>query len=186
MEFQRVFCEQFYPNSFHDLMKAEFLGLCQGDMSLLEYEHKFIELLRFAPEAVATEAEKCSRFAGGLRPDIQAVVATTVYPTMRALAQAAYRVAQRISAGTGTGRRGRDTTDFGGPSQGPSKKSESSSGSAGSRWSSSSVCCQCGQVGHVKRDCPVRGQTGGAGLGTGGKCYNCGQAGHLGSVCPFG
>lgn len=56
-------------------------------MSVLEYEHKFNELSRFAPELIPTEEEKCRRFEEGLWLDIQAVVTATTYPTMKALAQ---------------------------------------------------------------------------------------------------
>ncbi|KAH0976489.1 hypothetical protein GBA52_026208 [Prunus armeniaca] len=58
----------------------------EGSMSMLEYEHKFNELSRFAPELISTEEEKCRRFKEGLWLDIQAVVTATTYPTMKALA----------------------------------------------------------------------------------------------------
>ncbi|BBG92534.1 cold shock domain protein 1 [Prunus dulcis] len=131
-EFQRVFFDQFYPHSYKNAKKSEFLHLKQGSMSVLEYEHKFIELSRFAPELVTTEEDKCTRFEEGLWLDIQAVVTATTYPTMRALAQAADRVARKYSLGAGIGRRRRDSSGFGGHSQGLSKRGESSSSSAGS------------------------------------------------------
>ncbi|KAI5323694.1 hypothetical protein L3X38_032766 [Prunus dulcis] len=48
-EFQRVFSKQFYPPSYIHSKKSEFLYLKQGSMSVVEYEHKFNELSRFAP-----------------------------------------------------------------------------------------------------------------------------------------
>ncbi|CAL8167521.1 unnamed protein product [Prunus armeniaca] len=89
-------------------------------MSVLEYEHKFNELSWFAPELIPTEEEKCRRFEEGLWLDIQAVVTATTYPTMRALAQIADRMAKKLSAGSARLRR--DASGFGGPSQGPSKR----------------------------------------------------------------
>ncbi|KAI5338450.1 hypothetical protein L3X38_017721 [Prunus dulcis] len=59
----------------------------RGSMSVLEYEHKFNELSRFAPELIPTEEDKRRCFEEGLWLDIQAVVTATTYPTMRALAQ---------------------------------------------------------------------------------------------------
>jgi uncharacterized membrane protein YgcG len=103
-------------------------------MSVLEYENKFIELSRFALELVTTEAKKCRRFLRGLWLDIQSMVTATVFPTMRYLAQAADRVAETFRAGASAGRRRKDTTNFGGPSQGPSKRGSSSS-STSSGWS---------------------------------------------------
>ncbi|CAL2272044.1 unnamed protein product [Prunus armeniaca] len=96
-------------------------------MSVFEYEHKFNEM-------VTTEKDKCTCFEEGLWLDIQAVVTATTYPTMRALAQAADRVAKKYSLGTGIGRRHRDSSGFGGPSQGPSKRGGSSYSSASSGW----------------------------------------------------
>ncbi|CAL9012246.1 unnamed protein product, partial [Prunus brigantina] len=43
-------------------------------MSVPEYEHKFNELSRFAPELIPTEEEKCRHFEKGLWLDIQAAV----------------------------------------------------------------------------------------------------------------
>ncbi|CAL8163123.1 unnamed protein product [Prunus armeniaca] len=116
-EFQRMFFDKFYPHSYKNAKKSEFL------------------YLRFAPELVTTEEDKCTRFEEGLWLDIQAVVTATTYPTIRALAQATDRVAKKYSMGAGIGRRRRDSSGFGGPSQGPSKRGGSSSSSAGSSWS---------------------------------------------------
>ncbi|CAL2244317.1 unnamed protein product [Prunus armeniaca] len=221
-EFQRAFFDQFYPHTYKTTKKAEFLHLRQGSMSVFEYEHKFNELSRFAPELVTTEAEKCLRFEEGLWLDIQAVVTATTYPTMRTLAQAADRVAKAYSLGAGIGRRRRDSSSFGGPSQGPSKRGGSSSSSAssgwsggrgtgsgsggsGSRpfWSQSSgqqsvgstardsqrpftvTCYSCGQVGHVRKNCPNQGQASGSGQRSGVTCFQCGQVGHYKNVVTF-
>ncbi|BFG21128.1 hypothetical protein CerSpe_074020 [Prunus speciosa] len=54
-------------------------------MSVVEYEHKFNELSRFAPELIPNEEEKCRHFEEGLWLDIQAVATANTYPSMRAL-----------------------------------------------------------------------------------------------------
>ncbi|KAI5338891.1 hypothetical protein L3X38_018163 [Prunus dulcis] len=132
-EFQLVFSEQFYPPSYRHAKKSEFLYLKQGSMSVMEYEHKFNELSRFAPELVATEEDRCGRFEEGLWWEIQAVVTANTYPNMRGLAQAAERVSRKLSGSVG--RRRRDTPGIGGPSQGPPKREGSSSSSTRGGWS---------------------------------------------------
>ncbi|CAL9004568.1 unnamed protein product [Prunus brigantina] len=123
-------------NSIHlitRMPRSQFLYLKQGSMSVVEYEHKFNELSRFAPELVATEEDRRRRFEGGLWWEIQVVVTANTYPNMKALAQAAERVSRRCDIGAS--RRHRDAPGLGGPSQGPSKRGGSSSSSASGGWS---------------------------------------------------
>ncbi|KAI5327427.1 hypothetical protein L3X38_026823 [Prunus dulcis] len=190
-EFQRVFFDQFYPHSYKNAKKSEFLHLRQGSMSVLEYEHKFNELSRFAPELVTTEEDKCTRFEEGLWLDIQAVVTTNTYPTMRALAQAAARVARKYNLGASIGKRRRDSSGFGGHSQGPSKRGRSGSSSAGSGRSggrrSSSGSGRSGSrpawsqhsgqqsVASTARDSSQQFNV---------NCHGCGQTGYLRRDCP--
>lgn len=82
---------------------------------------------------VLNEVEKSRRFEDGLWDEIQGIVIANTDPSMRALAQIAARVHKKIS--TGFARRRREVVDFGGLSQGLSKKEGSSSGSAGNGWS---------------------------------------------------
>ena len=52
-----------------------FLNLRQEGMTVAEYEAKFLELTRFAPECVNTKAKKDKRFHQGLKPGIRSQVA---------------------------------------------------------------------------------------------------------------
>ncbi|CAL8163124.1 unnamed protein product [Prunus armeniaca] len=49
----------------------------------------------------------------------------------------------------------------------------------------SGTCHNCGQAGHVRKDCPQCGQTSGPTQRSGVTCFHCGQAGHYRSKCPL-
>ncbi|CAL8134623.1 unnamed protein product [Prunus armeniaca] len=171
-------------------------------MSVLEYDHKFNELSRFALKLVTTEEDKCTRFEEGLRLDIQAVVTVITYPTMKTLAQAVDRVTKKYSLGACIDRRRRDSSGFDGPSQG--RGSSLGNGRFGSPpvWSqhlgqqsmtsttrdpsrrTSSTCHNCGHEGHMRRDCLRRGQASAPNHRSGVTYFYCGQTMHYKSECP--
>ena len=47
---------------------GEFVCLEQRDLTVAQYEAKFTELSRFAPQLIATEEEKALKFQEGLKP----------------------------------------------------------------------------------------------------------------------
>ena len=47
---------------------GEFICLEQGDMTVAQYEVKFIELSRFPPQLIAIEEEKTLKFQDELKP----------------------------------------------------------------------------------------------------------------------
>ncbi|KAL0286443.1 UNVERIFIED_CONTAM: hypothetical protein Sangu_2731300 [Sesamum angustifolium] len=57
----------------------EFLNLVQGDeQAVAEYELRFATLAKYAPEAVATQEDRCYRFEQGLRPEIKRGLAVRI------------------------------------------------------------------------------------------------------------
>jgi len=52
---RELMVQQHYPRNVQRMKEREFLGLKQGNMSVIEYAFKFNELSRFAPHQVSTE-----------------------------------------------------------------------------------------------------------------------------------
>ena len=74
-EFYNAFVEQFTPESLREAKVREFELLKQTeDMSVLDYDTKFNQLVRYAPHMVITENMKAKRFANDLEEYLFGVV----------------------------------------------------------------------------------------------------------------
>ncbi|KAA0060285.1 aldehyde dehydrogenase family 3 member F1 [Cucumis melo var. makuwa] len=56
--FRKGFQEKFYPHLFVDTKRKEFLNLKQGNMTIAEYENKFIELVKYVISFIMDEEDK--------------------------------------------------------------------------------------------------------------------------------
>ena len=61
-QFQQEFTDRLFPQSHKDSKIEEFFILEQKNMSVSEYEKKFLELVRLVPYIQANEVLKCKRF----------------------------------------------------------------------------------------------------------------------------
>ena len=71
------------------LIKAiEFRNLVQGEMSIVEYTHKFNELAQYAPNEVATNEAKKVRYEHSLSPMMQDKLCNVPTPTFNEMVNA--------------------------------------------------------------------------------------------------
>ncbi|XP_022846659.1 uncharacterized protein LOC111369392 isoform X2 [Olea europaea var. sylvestris] len=96
-EFRRIFYDVYYPRSYKDAKQEEFLKLVQGQMTVAEYQVRFIELSKYAQVLVSNEIDKCRRFENGLREEIRSVVTAAGWNVFGKLVESALRVEKSIS-----------------------------------------------------------------------------------------
>jgi hypothetical protein len=65
--------------------KEEFLALKQGPMSISEYQDRFLQLSRYAPEDVSTDAKRQYRFLRGLVDPLHYQLMNHTFPTFQHL-----------------------------------------------------------------------------------------------------
>ena len=69
--FKHEFNQHFFPRVVQKAKAREFLDLVQGDMSVIKYTAKFLQLSRFGLYLILTEEKKVKKFERGLNPRIQ-------------------------------------------------------------------------------------------------------------------
>ncbi|KAL4273383.1 hypothetical protein GQ457_13G012260 [Hibiscus cannabinus] len=74
--FREKFWKRYIGERYLEAHRDRFLSLRQGDMSVTEYEHEFIELSKYATTMFPTERQMSERFERGLRIPILTQVAS--------------------------------------------------------------------------------------------------------------
>ncbi|KAA0047501.1 hypothetical protein E6C27_scaffold498G001280 [Cucumis melo var. makuwa] len=96
--FRGIFEDKYYPSTYCEAKRDEFLGLKQGSLSVVEYERKYTELSRYADVIVASESDRCRRFERGLHFEIRTpVTAIAKWTNFSQLVETALRVEQTIT-----------------------------------------------------------------------------------------
>ncbi|KAL0556085.1 hypothetical protein IC582_004592 [Cucumis melo] len=96
--FRGIFEDKYYPSTYCEAKRDEFLGLKQGSLSVAEYERKYTELSRYADVIIASESDRCRRFERGLRFEIRTpVTAIAKWTNFSQLVETALRVEQSIT-----------------------------------------------------------------------------------------
>jgi hypothetical protein len=84
-EFRGSFCQYHVPAGLMTVKKKEFLALKQGSSSVSEYRDRFLQLSRYAPEDVNTDAKRQYRFLRGLVAPLQYPLMNHTFPTLQHL-----------------------------------------------------------------------------------------------------
>ncbi|TYK29096.1 DNA/RNA polymerases superfamily protein [Cucumis melo var. makuwa] len=96
--FRGIFKDKYYPSTYCEAKRVEFLGLKQGSLSVAEYERKYTELSRYTDVIVASESDRCQRFERGLRFEIRTPVTTIAkWTNFSQLVETSLRVEQSIA-----------------------------------------------------------------------------------------
>ena len=159
---------------------------------MAEYEEKFTQLSKYAPEMVNTETKRRRRFLQGLNVEIQDALVTTTVSTYAGMVEMAQRVENskaKVKEFHSAKRTGPMTwrNQRAGPSQGTARPPQRSAGEVpqqrtggmsptppAKRAAPQSLCNYCGRGNHVEKDCWRKG----------GQCLLCGSTSHQIKDCP--
>ncbi|XP_010468593.1 PREDICTED: uncharacterized protein LOC104748688 [Camelina sativa] len=166
-DFKTEFSRKYFPREAMDRMEEEFLELCQGTMTVRQYDREFDRLSRFAGRFM-NEEELIRRFLRGLRIELKNRCEMYDYRSKIDLVEKAANLEIGLEKEV---------------SQNKAAQARLAKGSSSNKrtWDTTTVrtplmCYECNQAGHLQRDCPrVMAKR---------KCYECGQAGHIARFCP--
>ncbi|XP_058070924.1 uncharacterized protein LOC131219959 [Magnolia sinica] len=88
-DFVDRFDRKFFPEHVRQQRALEFEILVQGDMTVSQYEARFVALSRFATYLVDDEGRKARRFENGLRPALRSRVIGHMLPTFEQIVERA-------------------------------------------------------------------------------------------------
>ena len=167
------------------------MELVQGGLSVRKYEAEFTRLRKYVHYGREDEMMIIRKFLRGLNPYIRSRLEAVEFHRLADLVERAVNVEEAIAAERASSshsaqprrpsvpfqpqphsavQRGRGGRAFrGGRSGGPRHRTP--------------TCFTCGQLGHVRRDCPTVGQFQPA-VPSHITCFTCGERGHYATSCP--
>ena len=149
-EFERVFLEKYFPSTQRRLKSREFSTLQQMNMPVGDYQAKFEELMRFAPELIPDDNAKARRFEEGLRPQIKEKVMMLKLDRYTDVVERALMAEQMM-------RESKAVFEASRVGAGPSNKRQRpniSQYQSNNRYPRPPLkCYRCGQEGHLARGC---------------------------------
>ncbi|XP_057465182.1 uncharacterized protein LOC130754911 [Actinidia eriantha] len=179
--FQVVFDDKYFPQALKSKKFKKFIHLKQENMTVMAYKAQFTELARYAPYMVDTKEKKAEKFEDGLRGNIKNRLELFQLPTYAEVVNCALLTERsneeyyqdrdnkrkgEISKGPGR----LNAIQFQKSNTGTMSKINSSSSSFKGTYPQ---CPKCGKF-HKGTICYARM----------GACFNCGQQGHMIKDCP--
>ncbi|XP_057495668.1 uncharacterized protein LOC130780665 [Actinidia eriantha] len=209
-EFEAIFKDQYFLESFKDMLREQFERLEQGTMTMSKYAMKFQALSRFVPELVSTEEKKCKRFIRDLDDWIQKFVLSGGRTNFAAVLELARNLeasgvnkknarpptttvsALTSSSGVVSGNYGNQNKKRQGkPLQFSCNRSTfrapTSFGFEGNSSRLLMTCHQCCQLGHIRTHCPnpkTLPPPSSRVQGTPGAYFGCDGFSHIARFCP--
>ena len=174
-EFEKMFENQYFPESYREQLRDKFEKFEQGTMTISEYATQYQALSRFAPELVNTEEKKCRRFEKGLHSSVRRLVMSSrlrVFTEIVELARTLELPRDNVRNARGNeGRQSKGSVGMASGSQGSqsrkrqrdtfqpthshqSFRTPSFTGFGGHSSRPPVICHQCGQEGHIRAHCP--------------------------------
>ncbi|PRQ55874.1 putative transcription factor interactor and regulator CCHC(Zn) family [Rosa chinensis] len=135
-DFEQIFLNRYFPETIRLAKVEEFLNLTQGEMTVSQYDSKFIELSWHAPNLLTSDKDRAGKFLRGLRPSIGMSIPSFMYNTYHEAVAAALKVEQI------------EIIEY----QCVQESFEGASGRGGKRQRY--TCHNCGEPGHIRPHCP--------------------------------
>lgn len=151
-QFEKIFLQKYIRSGTRVQKREEFRQLTQGNLSVTEYDAKFRELSRYEKDYMLDESSKIFKFQEGVRPSIFRYLYE--YSTYEELVKAALRLENMMEEN-----KHKRSSQDGNKSQmfeQEIEENQNMQNQFGRR--DDRRCFNCGEVGHIKMNCPQNQQ----------------------------
>ncbi|MBM1124203.1 retrotransposon gag domain-containing protein, partial [Klebsiella pneumoniae] len=82
-DFKDLFLDEFFPDTLRERKREEFVNLTQQNLTVEQYQRRFMSLSRYAPDMIPSEKRKIRKFETGLCPNIYIPVVSSLHQTYK-------------------------------------------------------------------------------------------------------